>query len=156
MYTERNHNHRKPTICSLQPEGQESQWCRSNSNPKLWKATQQVSPGPSLKAYGLGAQMSKGQEKMDVLSCAFFSFSCSIWIFSGQDDTHPYWWGESFMLNLLVQILISSANTLEIKFYQLCATLAQSVDFPFSRSPFFLHPQFFTNQQSADTEPGEM
>jgi len=40
--------------------------------------------------------------------CLFFS----VQTFKGLDDVHPPWWGQSFLLSLLIQILISYGDTL--------------------------------------------
>lgn len=98
-------------------------------SPKVWE------PGESMlwvsvwvRKPELRALMSGGQEKMDVPAQAESKFSfplpfVSVQAHNGLDYAYLHWWGQSFLLILQIQMLMSSRTPLEpcqkIMFYQL-------------------------------------
>lgn len=77
-------------------EKQESWWCPSFSLSSMWKEKTTVS-----------ATRQSGREK--ILSYSGF---CSIQAFSGLDEAYPHWGEKYALLDLLIQIWISSSNSL--------------------------------------------
>lgn len=87
-------------------------------SPKVWE------PGESMlwvsvwvRKPELRALMSGGQEKMDVPAQAESKFSfplpfVSVQAHNGLDYAYLHWWGQSLLLSLQIQMLISSRSTL--------------------------------------------
>ena len=98
---------------NLQTGEPKSWWC--NLNPKAWDSGGQWHKSQSLKAHALGeseALMSMRRRRW--MSQSTFTLPppfCSIQALSNW-MTHPHWWGHSSLLSLLIQMLISSGNTL--------------------------------------------
>ena len=143
------------SVCNL--EGQESQWCRSNSNPKLWKARQQVSPGPSLKAYGLGAQMSKGRRRWMSQAMPFLGLSVLF-------DLHWTGWHPPILVRAIIYAQSTGSNTNLFWKYSrnkvlsaMCASFSPvKLTFPSPGLPSFYTLNFSPTSSLLTQEPGEM
>ena len=112
----------RPAICKL--EALESCWCCSGPNQKAWEPGEPMVPlSPSLKAWEPGTLMSRTGEGRCPSSSrqSKFSFPPLFVLFRPSTDwMMPTHFGEDASLfSPLIQILVSSGNTLIITFYQL-------------------------------------
>jgi hypothetical protein len=102
----------RPTVSKL--ETQESCWYHSSSSSKTWKLgswlcksqSESVSKGRSLM-FQFKDRKFLGREWI----LLYFVF-CLIQVFNTVNEAHLYWWGQSVLLSLLIQMLISSKSTL--------------------------------------------
>ena len=102
-------------IWKLEP--QENPWCSSSPNPKTWE------PGKPAVCVPARVQRQEGKTRWGPRTgdgrpnssgdsrFALLPPFCSIQVLNRLDEACPRWWGRSFY-SLLIQMLISSRNTL--------------------------------------------